>query len=191
MPPDLLDAGTLFRAHAQFVANFLARLGVHPLDLDDLVQEVFLTAHRRGGYVPGAARPTTWLAEIALRVASTSRRTRRRRPENPDDAVGLGVATPGDDPAQTAEHRETLAAVQRALSTLELDRRAVFILFELEGEPCDAIAAGLGVPVSTVYSRLHTARREFTEAFNKLTASGRMPSTGLHAGARGVSGVRP
>ena len=46
---------------------------------------------------------------------------------------------------------------------------AVFVLFELDGEPCDAIAAGLGVPLSTVYSRLHEARKELKAAFARLT----------------------
>ncbi len=64
---------------AGFVAGFLRRLGVEAPELDDAVQEVFLTAHRRGGFVAGAAQPTTWLAEIALRVASDMRRSRRAR----------------------------------------------------------------------------------------------------------------
>ena len=42
------------------------------------------------------------------------------------------------------------------------------MLFELEGESCDAIAAGLAIPVGTVHSRLHTARREFAAAFAQL-----------------------
>src|SRR5262249_31749926 len=71
-----LDAGTLFRRHGAFVAAFLLRLGIDRAELDDAVQEVFMTVHRRGGYRPGPARPTTWLAEIALRVLSNRRRTR-------------------------------------------------------------------------------------------------------------------
>ena len=165
-----IDAGSLFRMHAAFVAGFLARLGCKGQDLDDLVQEVFLVAHRRGGFIPGPARPTTWLAEIALRVASTSRRTSRRRPEEPDDARVLSATAASADPAQAAETGQALTRVQQALDTLDLDRRAAFILFELEGESCDAIAAGLGIPLTTVYSRLHTARKEFTEAYEKLLA---------------------
>ena len=168
-----MDAEGLFRSYAPFVAGFVARLGVSESDVQDLVQEVFLVAHRRGGYLAGAARPTTWLAEIALRVVSTSRRTRRRRPEALDEAEILRAPTGAGTPADAAETAETLATVQRALDSLDLDRRAVFVLFELEGEPCDQIAAGLGVPLSTVYSRLHTARQEFTRAFNRMTSAGR------------------
>ncbi len=176
MPPATLDAGELFRDHAQFVAAFLVRLGVARAELDDLVQEVFLVAHRRGGYEPGPARPTTWLAEIALRVLSTARRTKRRRPEAQDEEALQAVFAPAAGPEQAAETAQTLARVQRALDEMPIERRAIFVLFELDGEPCDAIAAGLGVPLSTVYSRLHTARREFGDAYERLER-GRLVAT--------------
>jgi len=161
----------LFRLHAPFVAGFFVRLGVAVQDVEDLVQEVFLTAHRRGGYAPGVARPTTWLAEIAIRVAAGSRRTKRRRPADlDDDAVEAAVAA-GATPEAAVATAQALRRVQRALEAIDLDRRAVFVLYELEGEPCDQIAAALGVPVGTVYSRLHAARREFSRAYDRLEAS--------------------
>lgn len=163
---DVLDAAALYRAHARFVATFLARLGAPGAELDDLVQEVFLTAHRRGGHRAGPARPTTWLAEIALRVFSNARRARRRKPaEGDDEAAALVPAA--DDPFEAAATSESLRRVERALATLDLDHRAVFVLFELEGESCEDIAAGLGVPVGTVYSRLHNARRRFQKAYER------------------------
>lgn len=74
-----LDGAALFKAHCGFVAGFLCRLGVGQSELDDAVQEVFLVAHRCGGFKIGEAQPTTWLAEIALRVASGQKRSLRRR----------------------------------------------------------------------------------------------------------------
>jgi RNA polymerase sigma-70 factor, ECF subfamily len=186
LDPTPIDAGDLFREHAQFVAGFLTRLGAARAELDDLVQEVFLVAHRRGGYVHGAARPTTWLAEISLRVVSTARRTRRRRPETPDDDALREIAAPGSGPDRAAEIAQALTRVQSALDTIPVERRAIFVLFELEGEPCDAIAAALGVPVKTVYSRLHTARSEFTEAHAKLERS-----RGVSVGTSLTPQVRP
>ena len=169
-PTTHLDAGSLFRSHAGFVANFLARLGVSFQDVPDLVQEVFLIAHRKGGYEPGPARPTSWLAEIALRVASGARRTRRRRPEDPAshelDAVVASVA----NPLAEAEIAQGLRRLQLAIEGLDRPHRAVFILFELEEESCASIAAGLGIPVGTVYSRLHTARRQIVESYEALAS---------------------
>jgi RNA polymerase sigma-70 factor (ECF subfamily) len=153
------------------VAGFLSRLGVDRADLDDAVQEVFLVVHRRGGYVEGPARPPTWLAEIALRVASQLRRTRRRRAWQadpaPEDAEGRDARTP----FEALDAAESLARVQRAIDALSLEQGAVFILYEIEGEPCESIAAGLGVPIGTVYSRLHAARRAFVKTYERLGAA--------------------
>jgi len=168
-----LGAEELFRQHASFVAGFMVRLGLPRGEVDDAVQEVFIVAHRRGGYAPGPARPTTWLAEIALYVASTSKRSQRRRhAEADDDAVSRAVSE-ANSPFDAAVHAQALTRVQQALDALDLDRRAVFVLFELEGESCDEIAAGLGIPVGTVYSRLHAARREFQRTYERQSRARR------------------
>ncbi len=163
-----INAATLFREHARFVASFLLRLGAARADIEDLVQDVFLVAHRRGGFEPGRARPTTWLAEIALRVNSAHRRRGRRRQEDPDTVIVAGATSQSAGPSAQAETREALERVQRALDELDEGKRAVFVLYELAGESCDAIAAGLGIPVGTVYSRLHKARKLFKAAHAKL-----------------------
>ena len=170
-----LDADALYRAHAQFVARFLMRIGASGEDVADLVQDVFLVAHRRGGFTMGRAKPTTWLAEIAFRVASDRRKKARRRLEDSNaEVVALAPAMPASaSPSQKAQARQALARVQRALDTLTPEKRAVFVLYELEGQACDAIAAALEVPVGTVYSRLHSARREFSKAHAALEGSDR------------------
>jgi RNA polymerase sigma-70 factor, ECF subfamily len=160
-----LDSGALFRAHAPFVAGFLARLGLEPHELDDAVQEVFLLAHRRGGFDEGKAQPTTWLAAIALRVASGMRRSRRRRRAR---ALDPGSEAGGSTPFEALAAAESLDRVQRALGTLSLEHRAVFVLFEIEDVSCESIAAGMGIPLGTVYSRLHAARRAFQRAHARL-----------------------
>ena len=166
-------ADVLFRSHAQFVASFVFRLGVSTEAVDDVVQEVFLTAHRRGGYEEGPARPTTWLAEIALRVVSTHKRgVRRRRVDSNENAVSAAIS-PGAGPDEAAEQRQALRRVEVALEAIPVDRRAVFILFEIEEESSEAIAEGLGIPVGTVHSRLHKARREFQDAYDRLLRGSR------------------
>jgi RNA polymerase sigma-70 factor (ECF subfamily) len=164
-----IDAEALFRAHAAFVAAFLHRLGTPSAEVDDLVQEVFLVAHRKGGYVPGAGQPRTWLAAIALRVASSGRRSRSRRREDRDDGALDAMVSGARDPAEALEIRKALERVQQALDSLDLDHRAAFVLYEIEGEACEAIASSFGVPVGTIYSRLHHARRRFLDAYAALT----------------------
>jgi RNA polymerase sigma-70 factor, ECF subfamily len=164
-----LDSAELFRRYAPFVANFLARLGVLRSDVDDLVQEVFLVAHRCGGYTPGPAKPTTYLASIAFRAATTHRRKRQTRSfvKQADDIVNNA----GDDrnsPERDADQRRQLALLDRALGALDVDKRAIFVMAELQGESVVAIAESLGIPVDTAYSRLRAARRIFREAAEAL-----------------------
>jgi RNA polymerase sigma-70 factor (ECF subfamily) len=156
------DSETLFRRHARFVASFLYRLGVRGPDLDDAVQEVFLTAHRKGGYKPGAASPTTFLARLALE-ANVSRRRRQGRWDSArnDEAALAALGRAPADPGQELAKKQAALRLQAALDAMDPPHRAVFILFELEGESCESIAAGLDVPVGTVHSRLHAARRAF------------------------------
>lgn len=162
------SAEALFLEHAEFVAQFLHRLGVQSADVDDVVQEVFIVAHRKGGYEPGPAKPRTWLAAIATRLAAASRRGRARRREDYDE-VALDVAqAEGRGPAEAAEIAQSMTRVQQALDTLDPAHRAAFVLYEIEGTPCDEIATALGVPIGTVYSRLHHARSRFAEAHAKL-----------------------
>jgi RNA polymerase sigma-70 factor (ECF subfamily) len=164
----LVTAEELFRRHAAFVATFVFRYGVAAASVDDVVQEVFITAHRRGGFQEGAAKATTWLAEIAVRVVSTHKRTERRRRVVSDEGALERAVSDAATPDETALHRAALARVQRALDALDDKQRVVFVLFELMGETCQDIARGLGVPVGTVHSRLFAARRAFLSAHERL-----------------------
>lgn len=167
---EILSATVLFERHARFVATFACRLGVPRDDVDDVVQETFMVVHRRGGFRPGAAQPTTWLASITLKVWSTIRRTRRRRPEAPE----LVEERNGRDEWPRLEARYALVRVEAALLKLDEASRAVFVLFELQGQTCEDISQGLEIPVGTVYSRLHKARQVFQRAYGSLSEPGRM-----------------
>ena len=160
-----MDSDSLFRLYASFVASFLYRQGARGADIDDMIQEVFLTAHRRGGYRPGVASPTTFLAHIALEANLKRRRGDGRWQRSRSDEATVATQGAGpSDPAQARAAREAARRLQSALDSMDPGHRAVFILFELEGESCDSIAAGLELPVGTVHSRLHTARKAFRES---------------------------
>jgi RNA polymerase sigma-70 factor, ECF subfamily len=148
-----LSSADLFKQFAPFV----------------VMQEVFLVAHKLGGYSPGPAKPTTYLANIALRAATTHRRKQQVRSfvRANDELVG---ASGGDvmSPERSAESRRQLKLLQAALDQLDDDKRAIFVMAELHGESVVSIAAGLGIPVDTAYSRLRAARRLFREAAEAL-----------------------
>jgi RNA polymerase sigma-70 factor, ECF subfamily len=160
-----LSSADLFKQYAPFVASFLVRMGVSRADLDDVMQEVFLVAHKLGGYAPGPAKPTTYLANIALRAATTHRRKHKVRSfvRANEELVG-GASGDMPNPERAADNQRQLQMLQAALERLDDDKRAIFIMAEINGESVVSIAAGLGIPVDTAYSRLRAARKLFQQA---------------------------
>jgi RNA polymerase sigma-70 factor (ECF subfamily) len=165
-PRATLDFRTIFELEIGYVMRTLRRLGVAPADLEDLAHDVFLAVHQRlDSYDPARAlRP--WLFGFAFRVASHYRRKAGRETALEVDRVA--DATDGPDALLEKEARRQL--VLAGLAAIELSRRAVFVLHELDGVTCDEIARTLEIPLGTTYSRLRLARQDFSAAMNRLRA---------------------
>lgn len=170
--PQLIPAAQLFKHHSTFIAAFLKRLGARRSDIDDLVQEVFVIAHRHGGFADnGTAKPTTWLSAIAIRVLANHRRHQSRRPQHavaPQEGPVQDLSDNKHDPARATAQRRAIERIEEALGALDENHRGIFVLYEIEGESCVDIAAVLEIPVGTVYSRLHEARKRFRAAYEQL-----------------------
>jgi RNA polymerase sigma-70 factor (ECF subfamily) len=158
------DIKRLYEAHAAEVRQVLARLAPG-LDADDLLQEVFIVAIARADRLVAAASPRAWLFGLAIKLAATRARTARLR-----SFFGLEKAehVPAvDAPSRTAEQRDAQKAVARALESLAPAKREAFVLFELQGLAGEEVAEALGIPLKTVWTRLHHARKEVTEALER------------------------
>ncbi len=155
----------LFDAELPYVIRTLQRLGVPPDDVDDLAQEVFVAVHRRlGDYDP--RRPIRpWLVSFAVRVVANYRRLARHRREQ----VGIEGAVK-DNRRGLDQELSDRQLVLHALDAIGEERRHVFILRHLDGVAVEDIAAGLALPVNTIYSRLRKAQQEFTLAARRLGA---------------------
>ena len=151
----------VFQEQAPYVWRALRRLGVAEADADDVCQDVFLVVHRKLATFGGSSL-RTWLYGICLRVASEH----RRRPHRRREEVVEAVPDPGVAPSQEddVERRRALALLDEALSLLDDDKRAVFVLFELEQVPMVEVAEAAGCPLQTAYSRLYAARKIVEEA---------------------------
>jgi RNA polymerase sigma-70 factor, ECF subfamily len=159
-------ASALFAEHCDYVWNALRRLGIAHDDLEDLTHDTFVAVFRQWhGYDPGRPlRP--WLFGFALRVASDHRRLARHRLEVPADGPEPADLAPGAVELLLQREREALA--QQALQSIELGRRAVFILHELDGATLPEIAAALDLPLGTATSRLRLAREDFQTGVKRL-----------------------
>lgn len=154
-----LDLRTIYRQHGHFVWLSLQRLGIQQADLEDVAHDVFVVVHRRLDTFDRETRLTTWLFGICMRVAANYRRRRRWFREvlsggTVEDRPAMLVLA--DDALIRKEDREL---AERALAKLDVGKRAIFIMFEIEGLSCAEIAELMNIPVGTVYSRLHSARR--------------------------------
>jgi RNA polymerase sigma-70 factor (ECF subfamily) len=159
----------VYEEHVAFVWRSLRRLGVAESNLKDAVQDVFLVVHRRLPDFAPRAKTSTWLFRICLGIARDHRRRAHVRREVLDDSVFDRVPD-SVDAIRMAERREDLALFDAALDVLDLDQRAVFVLFELESMTGDQIAETLEIPLGTVYSRLRLARQGFKRAVLRHTA---------------------
>jgi RNA polymerase sigma-70 factor (ECF subfamily) len=160
------DLESVYETSAGYVWVSLQRLGVRHADLEDLSHDVFLVAHRRFREFSGTVKINSWLFGICLRVAANYRRRARFRHELAGGAMtqeeGITALAPAAGrPDQQALQREAEQRAQSILDAMDLAKRAVFVMFELEDLSCQDIAAQLGVPIGTVYSRLHAARAFF------------------------------
>ncbi|HVU05390.1 MAG TPA: sigma-70 family RNA polymerase sigma factor [Polyangiaceae bacterium] len=158
---DRPDFEAVYEGYFDFVWRSLRRLGVPEAQLDDATQDVFLVVYRRLDEFEARSSLKTWLFGIVLRVTSTLRRTARRKPTEPlaEEPVARGSA-----PEALTESREAARLVQSLLDELDDDRRAVFVLAELEQMTAPEISTALSVNLNTVYSRLRAARRDFDAA---------------------------
>ena len=167
-----LDVTSIHDAHADFVWATLQRLGVRDADLEDSLQEVFVVVHQRLHTFDGSSQMTTWLFGIAMRVAAAHRRRAYVRREHTVVEMPEGSTGEESDPEQAAQRHQEHQQLSLLLDQLDLEKRAVFVMFEIEEMPCEEIAAIVGVPVGTVYSRLHAARKMFEAAAARLRARG-------------------
>lgn len=166
LPMDL-DFSDVFERTAPFVWRALRRLGVREADVPDVCQEVFVVVHRRLADFDGSSALRTWIYGICLRTASQYRRRAPQLREVPEaDAHEQAVLPEQEDSLERRRARDRLDV---ALQRLDDDKRAVFVLYELEELPMKEVAAALGCPLQTAYSRLHGARREVEEAFRALS----------------------
>lgn len=163
------DFARLFESEFGYAWNSLRRMGVREADVEDQVHELFLRAHRHFGELDPSRPARPWLYAFAVRVASEYRRAPRNRRETPGLAEELRDSSPNVE--ERVARAETQARVLQALERLDLDRVAVLVGIDIDGHTGPEMAAALGIPLNTVYSRLRLARSDFKAALQRVRGS--------------------
>jgi len=142
-------------------------------DARDATQETFLAAFRNLRGFRGEAKVSSWLHRIAVnQCISRQRRTRVRGEsalgeEHENQASAFATAA-SYSPARAAEGRQETIAVRRAINSLPIELRQVVVMKEFEELTFQEIADALGLPLSTVKSRLYTALKQLQMRLQKF-----------------------
>lgn len=155
---DIGALGELYDRHQASVRRFLTRAMSGSGDVDDLVHTTFLTAATSAARYDGRSECRPWLIGIAVRLLR-----RQHHAVGRWFAVLSAIATlrrPSLDPRSALDAKSD---VERALARLTHAKRVTLLLAEVEGLTCPEIALALEIPVGTVWTRLHSARREIRE----------------------------
>lgn len=150
---DVGALGEVYDRHAKALLRFASR-AAGPSDAEDVVQTTFVTAARIAATYDGRTdNARAWLFGVTARVLQERRRALFRLTR----ALRRIASDRSPAPAPSDAHRTDL---DRGLLEISENKRVVLLLAEVEGFTCEEIAAMLGVPIGTVWTRLHHARKE-------------------------------
>ncbi|HYP98183.1 MAG TPA: sigma-70 family RNA polymerase sigma factor [Polyangiaceae bacterium] len=172
-PLGSLDFRAIYERWFDEVSRWVRALGGPEADREDLVQDVFAVVHRRlpdfdGDNLPG------WLYQITRhRVRDFRRLVWVKRILFGSVPLPENLAKEGASPIEILETRQKRAMLERLLDRLTESERLALVLFEIDGYSGEEIAEILGVPLNTVWSRTHKARRKLLGWLAKDESSAR------------------
>lgn len=148
----------LYRAHAGKLYSLTFRMLGNASDAEDMLQEIFLSAHRKLDGFRGESALGTWLYRLATNQCLDHLRSRAAKAGQLTDAI--------DDEPSLADARShgiadrTVAKMdlERALARLPEGARAAFVLHDIQGLEHQEVAEALGIAEGTSKSQVHKAR---------------------------------
>lgn len=181
LPPGFAE---LYAEHYDFLWRCALRMGTPAADVEDLVQECFIVALRRFAHFDprGRGRPSTWLFGILRNVQRNHARAARRRVAR----LELLARSPvGEHDMDRAEASLAGRLLDEFLASLDEDKRAAFVLAEIEGMTGPELADALELNLNTANSRVRAARRAFALHFEEAK-----PRTIVRAEVERLAGER-
>lgn len=162
---DLGPLGALFDRHHEAVRQFLLRAAPNAADVDDLVQETFLTASRAAASFDGRESGLPFLIGVSVQLLRRKRRTFARL-RALYDSFGSAPTAPSRTPEDAASMAQQEERLRDAIGKLSEERRLALVLVEYQGLSGVEVARILETPVGNVWRRLHEARAELRNALN-------------------------
>jgi RNA polymerase sigma-70 factor, ECF subfamily len=158
---------TLYQRHNVRVYRFVQRLTNDASVAEDLVSEVFMDVWRQADGFKAQSQVSTWLMSIARHKALSA--LRRRSDEQLDEHMAAAIEDPADGPEAIMRNEDRSTVVQTCLSQLSAPHREVIDLVYYHEKSVDEVARIVGIPASTVKTRMFYARKHMGKL---LTAAG-------------------
>jgi len=155
---DLAAFEEIYRTHSSRLYSLACRMVGNPTDAEDMLQDIFLSAHRKLDSFRGDAALGTWLYRLATNHCLDYLRSRAAR-------AGQVTDTIEDDPSLSDTHSRGIAErtvakmdLERAMAQLPEGARAAFVLHDIQGLEHREVAVALGIAEGTSKSQVHKAR---------------------------------
>jgi RNA polymerase sigma-70 factor (ECF subfamily) len=155
-----------FEARLQDSSGLAFRVALSVLrrreDAEDVAQEAFLRAHRSFGSLQDRDRFRAWIVRMTFRLALDHVRGEKRRARR-DDVVARDATLVAASAEEDLLHDELRSQVTGAVAALPAKLRLVVVLVAIEGQDLASVARLLELPLGTVKTRLHRARKQLAE----------------------------
>jgi RNA polymerase sigma factor (sigma-70 family) len=157
---DLESLGVLFDRYEPDVRRLLVYLSSRSADVDDLVQLTFLQVIRAAPNYDPQFAVRSWLTGIAAMMARRHRRSLKRMTSRLGTWIHAAATEEPTMPDEEVGSREMEERMREALARMSPKRREAFVLVAIEGTSGEDAAVALGIPLNTLWTRLHYARRD-------------------------------
>jgi RNA polymerase sigma-70 factor (ECF subfamily) len=163
--------GMLVRRWERHIYGLTLRMLGRDDEARDATQETFLSAYRNLSKFRGDAKFSSWIYRIALNVCHTKLKGRSKNTvsiEEQHEASGFEIAVEDDDLGGGIQRQQIAQHVRRALQAIPAEMRQVIVMKEYDGLKFSEIAEILGIPLSTVKTRMYTGLTELRKRLGHL-----------------------
>jgi len=155
---DLAAFEAIYRAHSGRLYSVACRVLGNPTDAEDMLQEIFLAAHRKLETFRGESALGTWLYRLAMNLCLDHLRSRATRSGQLTDALDDEYGLDDTGSRHLAERTVAKMDLERAMAQLPEGCRTAFVLHDVEGLEHREVAEILGIAEGTSKSQVHKAR---------------------------------
>ncbi|AKU99950.1 RNA polymerase sigma factor RpoE [Labilithrix luteola] len=161
-PASAISFDEVYRSELSYVLHSLRRLGVSDAELEDVAHDVFVSIHRHLGEFDRTRPLRPWVFAFVYRIARDHRRLARHQKEVGGSEEQAAALAPMPDEALDDERLRRILV--EALDSLDIEKRRLIVMHDIDGTPVTEIAKVLDVPLNTAYSRLRLARAALEKA---------------------------